>query len=117
MVERKKAHCKNCGERIHYNVVGDKWWHWDSYRHCLKGNTMAEPLPEEVEASETEKQKDIILSVLAAHSQSVRNKRCICGHWQPDWNDRKANELFPEYRQHREHVAEEITNALEGTRN
>lgn len=61
----------------------------------------------------TEGKQDIILSVLTAHSQSVRNKRCSCGNWQPDWNDRKPNELFPEHRQHLEHVAEEITKALE----
>ena len=55
--------------------------------------------------------KDTIAKVLEDHIQSARNQRCICG-WRPDWTDRRPQELFPEYRQHREHLATEIEQAL-----
>lgn len=54
--------------------------------------------------------KELILQVLENHIQSERNKRCTCG-WRPDHSDRRPQELFPEYRQHREHLAEAIAAA------
>jgi hypothetical protein len=51
-----------------------------------------------------------IVEVLEQHIQIERNKRCVCG-WRPDYSDRRERELFPEYRQHREHVAAMLTAA------
>jgi hypothetical protein len=45
------------------------------------------------------------IEVLEQHIQAQRNKRCVCG-WRPDYSAVKGNELLPEYRQHREHVAD-----------
>lgn len=55
--------------------------------------------------------KEIILKTIEEHGQSARNKRCGCG-WRPDYTDRRPDELFPEYRQHREHLATEIEREL-----
>lgn len=55
--------------------------------------------------------KELIVKVLENHIQSARNKRCICG-WRPDYEDRGSGQLFPEYRQHREHLADEIDKAI-----
>lgn len=55
--------------------------------------------------------KELILQTLEHHIQIERNKRCICG-WRPDYSARRTQELFPEYRQHREHLAETIASAL-----
>jgi hypothetical protein len=51
-----------------------------------------------------------IVEVLEQHIQIERNKRCVCG-WRPDYSKAKERELFPEYRQHREHVAEMLSEA------
>jgi hypothetical protein len=49
-----------------------------------------------------------IIDVLNEHVQSVRNERCSCGEWRPDWK----RSMLPS-RQHREHVAEMLAAALE----
>jgi hypothetical protein len=51
----------------------------------------------------------VVLAILDNHIQIERNKRCTCG-WRPTYKPGDAP--FPEYRQHREHVADEITVAL-----
>jgi hypothetical protein len=47
--------------------------------------------------------------VLEAHVQSARNQRCSCGEWRPDYSAPRGREIFPEYRQHREHVVAMLT--------
>ena len=51
-----------------------------------------------------------MVEVLEQHIQIERNKRCVCG-WRPDYADSKKPEMFPEYRQHREHVAAMLVEA------
>lgn len=51
--------------------------------------------------------KKAIEDALEKHTQIERNRRCTCG-WRPDYTKKRDNELFPEFRQHREHVAEVI---------
>jgi len=54
---------------------------------------------------------EAIAEILGQHIQSVRNQRCICG-WRPDYEGANSRELFPEYRQHREHVAQVLVEAV-----
>ncbi|QED11674.1 hypothetical protein PP914_gp186 [Arthrobacter phage Qui] len=54
------------------------------------------------------KPREVILKVLAEHSQSARNRRCRCG-WRPTWPD---DRFGAEYLQFNDHFADEMVKAL-----
>ena len=59
--------------------------------------------------TEAELEKLILLN-LEEHIQVERTKRCVCG-WRPDYKS-SSHGLFPEYAQHREHLAKEIAKSV-----
>jgi hypothetical protein len=60
-----------------------------------------------------ENEEEIVV-ILEQHIQSARNHRCICG-WRPVYTAANtSSELFPQYRQHREHVAAMIVGTAKG---